>query len=157
MQSTLAQREAAGGRKDTVMRKNRRHVKRFSRFKFGATGIVALIVTSFIWLMIYWMLDAQCTSIMREIGKAENQVKLLDAEYGREDAKWNAMKTRERLDEKITRFGLAMQSPQPDQVIRMMANGKPAPGQMAVARAQARARTGNMALAAPRGKRQTRR
>ena len=103
------------------MRKNRRHVKRFSRFKFGATGIVALIVTSFIWLMIYWMLDAQCTSIMREIGKAENQVKLLDAEYGREDAKWNAMKTREHLDEKIRRSGLDMQSPHPDQVVRMMA------------------------------------
>ena len=139
------------------MRKNRRHVKRFSRFKFGATGIVALIVTSFIWLMIYWMLDAQCTSIMREIGKAENQVKLLDAEYGREDAKWNAMKTRERLDEKITRFGLAMQNPQHDQVVRMKANGEPAPGQIAVARARARARTTvNMAQAAPRVRRQTR-
>ena len=139
------------------MRRNRRHVKRFSRFKFGATGMVALIVTSFIMLMIYWTLDSQCTSILREIGKSENEAKLLDAEYGREDARWNAMRTRERLDEKITRFGLAMQSPQPDQVIRMMPNGKPAPGQMAVARAQARARTGNMALAAPRGKRQTRR
>ncbi len=75
------------------MRRNRRHVKRFSRFKFGATGMVALIVTSFIMLMIYWTLDSQCTSILREIGKSENEAKLLDAEYGREDARWNAMKT----------------------------------------------------------------
>lgn len=139
------------------MRRNVRRTKKFSRFKFGATGAVALIVTSFIMLMIYWTLDSQCTSIMREIGKSENEAKLLDAEYGREDARWNAMKTRERLDEKITRFGLAMQSPQPDQVIRMLPDGKPAPGQMAVARAQARAKAGNMALAAPRGRRKTRR
>ena len=138
------------------MRRNRR-VKKHSRFKSGATGMVALIVSSFIMLMIYWTLDSQCTSILREIGESESRLKALDAECGRENARWNAMKTRERLDEKITRFGLAMQSPHPDQVVRMMANGEPAPGQMAVARARARAKTGNMALAAPRTRRKTRR
>ena len=139
------------------MRRNRRVKKKYSRFKAGATGMVALIVSSFIMLMIYWTLDSQCASILREIGAAESKVKALDAEYGRENARWNAMKTRERLDEKITRFGLAMQSPHPDQVVRMMANGEPAPGQMSVARARARAKTGNMALASPRVRRQARR
>ena len=138
------------------MRRNRR-VKKHSRFKSGATGMVALIVSSFIMLMIYWTLDSQCTSILRDIGTAENKLKALDAEYGRENARWNAMKTRERLDEKITRFGLAMQSPHPDQVVRMTAAGEPAPGQMSVARARARAKTGNMALASPRTRRQARR
>jgi hypothetical protein len=138
------------------MRRNRR-VKKHSRFKSGATGMAALIVSSFIMLMIYWTLDSQCTSILRDIGTAENKLKALDAEFGRENARWNAMKTRERLDEKITRFGLAMQSPNPDQVVRMMANGEPAPGQMSVARARARAKTGNMALATPRARRQSRR
>ena len=138
------------------MRRNRR-VKKHSRFKSGATGMVALIVSSVMMLMIYRSLDSQCTSILRDIGVAESRLKALDAEYGRENARWNAMRTRERLDEKITRFGLAMQSPHPDQVVRMMANGEPAPGQMAVARARARAKTGNMALAAPRMRRPTRR
>lgn len=119
--------------------------------------MAALIVSSFIMLMIYWTLDSQCTSILRDIGTAENKLKALDAEYGRENARWNAMKTRERLDEKITRFGLAMQSPHPDQVVRMTASGEPAPGQMSVARARARAKTGNMALASPRTRRQARR
>ena len=138
------------------MRRNRR-IKKHSHFKSGATGMGALIVSSFIMLMIYWTLDSQCTSILRDIGTAESKMKALDAEYGRENARWNAMKTRERLDEKITRFGLAMQSPQPDQVVRMQANGEPAPGQIAVARARARAKTGNMAMAAPRMRRQARR
>ena len=139
------------------MRRNRR-MKKHSNFKSGATGMVALIVSSFIMLMIYWTLDSQCTSIMRDIGAAENRLKALDAEYGRENARWNAMKTREHLDEKIRRSGLDMQSPHPDQVVRMMANGEPAPGQMAVARARARARTTvNMAQAAPRARRQARR
>ncbi len=138
------------------MRRNRR-VKKHSRFKSGATGVVALIVSVFMMMMIYWTLDSQCTSIMREIGEAEKRAKALDAEYGRENARWNRMKVRERLDETITRIGLVMQTPKPDQVVRMMANGEPAPGQMAVARARARAKTGNMALAAPRQRRQTRR
>jgi len=138
------------------MRRNRR-VKKHSRFKSGATGMVALIVSSFIMMMIYWTLDSQCSSIMREIGEAEKRTKALEAEYGRENARWNRMKVRERLDETITRIGLVMQTPKPDQVVRMMPNGEPAPGQMAVARARARAKTGNMALASPRPRRQARR
>lgn len=140
------------------MRRNRR-VKKYSHFKVGATGVVALIVSLFMMTMIYWTLDSQCTSIMREIGEAEKRVKALDAEYGRENARWNRMKVRERLDETITRIGLVMQTPKPDQVVRMMPNGEPAPGQMAVARARARARTGNMAqiAPAPRQRRQVRR
>ena len=138
------------------MRRNRR-VKQYSRFKVGATGVVALIVSIFVMTIFYWTLDSQCTSIMREIGEAEKRVKALDAEYGRENARWNRMKVRERLDETITRIGLVMQTPKPDQVVRMMPNGEPAPGQMAVARARARSKTGNMAMAVPRTRRQTRR
>lgn len=138
-------------------RRNMRKVKQYSRFKAGATGLVALIVSSFIMIMINFMLESQRSSILREIGNAENKLKALDAEFGRENARWNAMKTREHLDEKITRFGLAMQSPNPDQVVRMTESGEPAPGQMSVARARARAKTGNMALASPRMRRQTRR
>ena len=52
------------------MRRNRR-VKKHSRFKSGATGMVALIVSSFMMLMIYWSLDSQCTSILRDIGVAD--------------------------------------------------------------------------------------
>ena len=124
-------------------------MKKNSRFTSGATGIASLIVSSFIMLMIYWSLDARCTSIMREIGKAENTMKVLDAEHGREMARWNGMKTPERLDEKILRFGLAMGVPRADQVVRMMSNGRPAPGQIAVARAQAKKPMENMALAIP--------
>lgn len=131
------------------MKKNRR-IKRHSRFTSGATGIAALIVSSFIMLMIYWSLDVRCTAILREIGKAESQMKALESELGRELSRWNEMKTPERLDEKVTRFGLAMANAQPDQVVRMMPNGRPAPGQMAVARAQSKTRMGNMAMAVPR-------
>ena len=133
------------------MRRRNRRVKKYSHFSSGATGVASLIVSSFIMVMIYWSLDARCTSILREIGAAEKQLKALESELGRETARWNGLKTRERLDEKITRFGLAMQSPQPDQVIRMNSSGKPAPGQLAFARARARSsKVDSMALAAPR-------
>ena len=134
------------------MKRNRR-IKKHSRFKSGATGMVSLIVSSFIMLMIYWTLDSQCTLILREIGKDESRMKALEAEYGRETARWSGMNTRERLDEKITRIGLAMQSPHPDQIVRMLPNGKPAPGQMSIARAKSKSKLTNMALATPRNPR----
>jgi len=136
------------------MRRNRK-IRKNSRFASGATGIASLIVSSFIMLMIYWSLDARCTSIMRDIGKAESKLKALEAEHGRETARWNGMKTPERLDEKIVRFGLAMGIPQADQVVRMMPSGRPAPGQMAVARAQAKRPIDSMALALPAKKRKS--
>ena len=133
------------------MRRRNRRIRKHSRFTSGATVVAALIVSAFFMLMIYWSLDARCTSIQREIGVAEKKLKALESELGRETARWNELKTRERLDEKITRFGLAMQNPLPDQVIRMTASGKPAPGQMAVARAKARSsKVDSMALAVQR-------
>ncbi len=140
------------------MRRRNRRVKKHSRFSSGATGVASLIVSVFIMLMIYWSLDARCTSIKREIGAAEKRLRALESELGRETARWNGLKTREHLDEKITRFGLAMQSPQPDQVIRMTSSGRPAPAQLAVARARARSsKVDNMALAAPRKRSSVRR
>ena len=87
--------------------------------------MVALIVSVFMMMMIYWTLDSQCTSIMREIGEAEKRAKALDAEYGRENARWNRMKVRERLDETITRIGLVMQTPKPDQVVAVSLTTRP--------------------------------
>ena len=140
------------------MRRRNRRVKKHSRFASGATGVASLIVSVFFMLMLYWSLDARCTSILREIGAAEKQLKALESELGRETARWNALKTRERLDEKIVRFGLAMQSQQPDQVVHMTSSGRPAPAQLSVARIRARApKTDSMALAAPRKRKNVRR
>lgn len=60
-------------------------------------------------------------------------------------ARWNELMAVDRLQEKLVRFGLEMNIPRADQMIRMGASGRPLPGQIAVARARERMATANMA------------
>ena len=54
----------------------------------------------------------------------------------------------DRLKDRLTRFGLEMDMPRADQVVRMK-KGRPVQGQIAVARAKERLATANMAQIAP--------
>ena len=58
----------------------------------------------------------------------------------RETARWDEMKTPEKLAECLTRFGLEMKTQRQDQIVRMNRDGRPAPNQIAVTRARMRAR-----------------
>lgn len=127
------------------MRKRNRKVRKHSSFVTGSVGLVALLFTVFSMLAVYWLLDMRCSAIAQEIGRCEKQLAALEQESVRESARWNAMVTPERLQEKLTRFGLNMNMPRADQVVRMNADGRPHPGQIAVARAQARSSTGDIA------------
>ena len=121
------------------MKRNRK--KKHSIFKAGSMGIVVLIVSGFIMFMAYWSLDSRCTSIQREIGKAERRYEALESECTQEQAHWDTMKTPEKLSEKLMRFGLEMKYARQDQIVRMNADGRPVSGQISVARARQRAKT----------------
>ncbi|MGN0846914.1 MAG: hypothetical protein ACI4RA_05965 [Kiritimatiellia bacterium] len=131
------------------MRKNRK-IKKNSMLAAGTWGVASLIVTALIVVMGYYVLDSQCNQIQREIGKAEKQYKALEAECVREVARWEGMKIRERLEERLSRSGLEMRYPQPSQVVYLDADGRAKKeSSTAVARAAARARSVNLALNAP--------
>ena len=127
------------------MRRNRK-VKKNAALKSGTMGIASLIVSALIMAMIYYVLDSRCTLIARDIGKVERRFAQLEAECVREAARWDELKTTERLTEKLNRFGLEMRYPRQDQIVRMTADGRPAVGQISVARAQARAKAADVAL-----------
>ena len=122
------------------MRRKNKKIKKNSFFKTGTAGVVSLMLCGFVMLMVYWMFDSRCTAIQREIDKAEKEFKALETECTRETSAWNAMKTPERLNAHLTRFGLEMKLTRPDQIVRMDRDGRPFPGQVAVSRARSRSR-----------------
>ena len=107
----------------------------------GAQGVLALggaggaVVGG---LMVSGALGSHRAAVSRDIGNLEKKLKACEDECEREAARWSKMKTRDQLDEKLSRFGIQMGYPRPDQVVKMTLDGIPAPKQLSVARLRAR-------------------
>ena len=121
------------------MRRNRK-IKRHATWATGSMAVATLIVCMLLMMLVYWLFDSRCSAIQREIGKAEKVLAALEADCVRETARWDEMKTPEKLAECLTRFGLEMKTQRQDQIVRMNRDGRPAPNQIAVTRARMRAR-----------------
>ena len=115
------------------MKRNKR-IKKESRFATSSMGVASLIVTAFIMLMIFFAMNSRCSTITREIGLREKTLQRLESELTREKTRWDEMKVPERLKIALTRFGLEMDIPREDQIVRMGRTGVPVPGQLALAR-----------------------
>ncbi len=115
------------------MRRNKR-IKKNSRFATSSMGIASLIVSAFIMLMIFFAMNSRCSAITRDIGQKEKELQRLESELTREKTRWDEMKVPERLKVALARFGLEMEIPREDQIIRMGRTGTPVPGQIALAR-----------------------
>ena len=115
------------------MRRTKR-IKKRSRFATSSMGIASLIVSGFIMMMICFAMNAKCSAITREIGQKEKELQRLDSELTREKTRWDEMKVTDRLKMALTRFGLEMDVPREDQLVRMGSSGTPVPGQLALVR-----------------------
>ena len=131
-----------------MRRKSVRKIKKDAIITVHSAGVVALIVTGFFMLMCYWMLGMRCTSIAGELEQAEKQYKQLTLESERVASRWTELMAVDRLKDRLTRFGLEMDMPRADEIVRMK-KGRPVQGQIAVARAKERLATANMAQVAP--------
>ena len=65
------------------MRKRNRRVKKNVAFTTNRMGVIALIICVFLSGIAFWMFDARCVAIQREIGKAEKVAKELFAKLDR--------------------------------------------------------------------------
>jgi hypothetical protein len=97
-------------------------------------GIASLIISGFIMLMIFFAMNSRCSAITREIGSKERELRALEQELTRAQTAWDETKVTRKLDHALTRFGLKMDVPREDQLVRMSVSGEPIPGQLAVAR-----------------------
>lgn len=130
------------------MRRNKR-IKKHSRFATSSMGVASLIVSGFIMLMIFFGMNSRCSSITRDIGKKERELQRLEAELTREKTRWDEMKVPERLNMALARFGLEMNPPREDQLVRMNATGTPAPGQLALRRLNGTSKSRAVAVNTP--------
>jgi len=120
------------------MRKNRKRSVKMSVWATNTMHFAAVIVMLFVMVIINLLASSSCDQLMKSIGEKERALDRLEEERVRESARWEEMKTPEKLESALLRHGLAMRYPKPDQVVRMKANGRPYPGQLSVAKARQR-------------------
>lgn len=120
------------------MKRNRKLTKRYSGLTVHTAWLSALIVVALTTTMIYFIADSRCTQLSQSIGRENLRLEQLKSECVRESARWDGLKTSEKIEAALLHHGLDMDYPKADQIVRMERNGRPCAGQVAVARALAR-------------------
>lgn len=120
------------------MKKNRKRSKKMSVMASRSMHIGAVMVMFFVMVILNLLASSSCSQLMKSIGEKEKQLDKLEDDYTRECARWDGMKTSDNLERTLLKFGLAMTSPGPKQIVRMSEGGKPLPGQLSIACAERR-------------------
>ena len=120
------------------MRKNRKRTKKMSVVASNTMRFGAVILVLVVMVFVNFLASSSSQHLMASIGEKERQLAKLEEERVRESARWDEMKTPEKIESALLRHGLAMRYPKPDQVVRMKADGCPYPGQLSVERAKRR-------------------
>jgi hypothetical protein len=81
--------------------------------------VVVGVVTVITLAGVLYMLHDSCAKLGREVRRLESQENQLANDCLREQNRWNAMKTPERLDAALLHHGLGMALPRPDQIVRL--------------------------------------
>jgi len=110
-----------------MRKKNRKIPKKLSVVASSALHFAAVIVMLFVMVILNLLASSSCNQLMKAIGDKRRVLAKLEEERVRESARWEEMKTPERLEGALLRHGLSMRYPHHDQVIRMRTNGTPYP------------------------------
>jgi len=108
-------------------------VKTSSSAKY-AGGIFAVVFLLTIGAVIYVLSLTTNNALSSSIGKKERELRALEEEYCRENARLASLMTPERLSRTLRKRGMAMNVAQPHQIVKMTSSGRPYPGQMALRR-----------------------
>ena len=139
------------------MKRNRKVPKKMSAVVACTMYAGAVMLTLFVMVIVNLLASSSCGQLERSTKEKERQLERLEDERQRESARWEQMKTPERLEMALRRMGLAMRFAHAEQVIYMTADGQPKPAQISVALAQRRLNEKGMATASVRTNRSRRR
>lgn len=114
------------------MRKNSKRSKSLSVWTLHTMNAAGVILMLFVMVIVNLLASSSGNRMVGSIREKERELARLEDERTRESARWEEMKTPEKLEIALVRNGLSMRSPRPDQVIRMRADGRPYPGQLSV-------------------------
>ena len=129
------------------MKKNRKMPQKMSVIAQNSVHMGTVILMLALMAIVNYLARSTCTQLTTSIREKEKALGRLEDERQRESARWEEMKTPERLETALRRMGLAMRYPHADQVIYMTGDGRPKPAQIAVAKAQQRLAARNTATA----------
>ena len=121
------------------MRTNRRVYKKMSRIVSHSMSVGGVILLLFLMVIFNLMGTSQCSQLMKSINDKERQLVMCKAELDRSVSQWESAKASGNLERSLLKRGMAMNYPNPRQIIRMDGKGKPLPGQTSVALLQRRA------------------
>ncbi len=120
------------------MRKNRKMPRKMSVVTESFMHVGAVLFTLFIMVIVNIVASTKCVELERDYVRKEEALKKLDDEFLRETARWEEMKTNERINAALKKHGLAMDYPTASQTIRMGRDGLPRRGQVSVAKLEQR-------------------
>lgn len=103
-------------------RRRRRHLHPISLIP-SPVGVGFVVAVSL--ALVYLWIGHKCSQYSEEIKRLDDQCVDLGNEKVREEMKWNAMKTADRLDDLLVRHGLLMSYPSAGQVVRVAGTGGP--------------------------------
>ena len=120
------------------MRRNRKMPKKMSVMAGRSVQFGAVIVMVVAMAILNVLASSSCKQLANVVREKERQLEKLEDVQKRESARWDEMKTPERLEAALLALGMKMHYPKPEQVVCMDRSGKPYPGQISVARASER-------------------
>lgn len=118
------------------MRKNRKVPKKMSVVAANSMRFGAIIVFFFVMVILNLLSSSSCTMLLKEKGAKEHELKRLEESCAQETARWDELKTPEKLDKALLSCGLSMKAPRPDQNVMMRSDGTPYPNQLSLKRAR---------------------
>ena len=130
-------RGSRGKERGWEMRTKRNRYKKNARMSFLPCSytVVGIIILTATIALVYWHLNTKCAALGDDIRRKEHELQSLKDEFLREEARWNANKTPEKLDAALLAHGLVMRHPKADQLVRMDGHGgKPLPNQLSIAK-----------------------
>jgi hypothetical protein len=112
-------------------RNRRKNIKRKSRISWPPiAGAIMMLATL---ALCYSLIADNNKDLIRQIREQQSELDRLHKEYIREEVRWNAMKSAEKLDAAMDEHAIRMELPRPDQVVRMDSDGVPFKNQASVA------------------------
>ena len=129
------------------MRRNRRVTKKMSVVATNAMRFGAIIVFFFVMVVLNLLSSQSCAQLLKQKGEMEREIAKLDDARMRESTRWEEMKTAENIEAALLRHGLSMQTPRPDQTVRLLPDGTPRPGQLSLAKSKSRLNVQTVAAA----------
>lgn len=122
-------------------KKNKRVTKRMSRSAVGSGYILGMVVLIAVAVVLNTIAESNCEQVTNSIGEKERQIKSLEDQKVREAARWQELKTIDKIEERLCLHGMKMAYPHPHQIIRLTSDGKVLPGQQSVALARKRSQS----------------